>query len=820
MMGPAIKVFFMSRILNLVVTFLLSFSFLPHASAQQNLCENPLVVTIGPDTLEVGDVAVLAKQARLDTTFICINISTGGTYLIETEIRYSRAQQKNESFYLEICDSTTTACIDPCDPNSGSKKIVQEILEDTGEADTIKIRKAGHFFLAPGNYVITLNHYKKWVQISGDSTFINDGRIGPFESVHLQKLILTQISERFDCPRNYDLDLTKTVRPQSVFAGQAFTYSLSIFNRGPGNANNFTITDVLSDSVFPSEFLANPPTEQSGQILKWKSVTVDSGETYAIEFTATFPDSFEIRADSLRMLNTSFVAAAMDTNAKNDTASAIVFIKPPVYDLELEKGINKSSAVPGETFTYSIQIRNRGPGKASNIRLTDVLADSIEPGDFLNNDLPIDPTSRTLEWQLAPLDSGQIKEIKFTAIFPESFTVERDSLEKINSSFVDAEFDSNPENDSSSAIIFIKPIVYDLELMKHVTPSSVLPGETFTYSLHIYNNGPGRARNTELTDILPDSIQPVDFLSNDLPIDPKARTLEWRLAPLDSGQTKEIKFTAVFPKAFEVTGDSLQRINSSSIKTEFDINPQNDTDTATVYITPPPPVYDLKLTKSVAPTRVFQGQEFKYTLEVFNNGPDDTDGFSIWDAVPAGVRLSGFSVQPSDPLASDTLHWTIDSVLAPGASTEITYSGLCPTIPGSQDTLIRTNLANVFSENDSIPENNADTTTVVCLPPPTLCEDLVFLDRSVFKPDAQEPLKIIVDLGFFTDVSLDIFDITGYPIRNISTENATIGRNTFSWDGLTSDGLKAGSGVYIIIARDKSSKGKTLECIQKVLVVR
>ena len=98
--------------------------------------------------------------------------------------------------------------------------------------------------------------------------------------------------------------------------------------------------------------------------------------------------------------------------------------------------------------------------------------------------------------------------------------------------------------------------------------------------------------------------------------------------------------------------------------------------------------------------------------------------------------------------------------------------------------------------------------------------EFVNLDRGLFKPDSETPLAISVELDAITDVSLDIFDITGYPIRRISTTSASIGVNSFFWDGQTNEGLKAGSGVYLIIVRDKPSKGLRLECMKKVIIVR
>ena len=393
--------------------------------------------------------------------------------------------------------------------------------------------------------------------------------------------------------------------------------------------------------------------------------------------------------------------------------------------------------------------------------------------------------------------------------------------EFINTGFFGAPFDANTQNDTAFAIVTIKKVVpvYDLELSKNVNPSMVMPGETFTYSLQIRNNGPDTADNVRLTDQLPDSIHPVSFIT-DMPIDPTARILRWDLTSLDSGAIKNIEFTATFMDSLGSTTRVREFINIGFIGAPFDANTQNDTATALVSVLPRLPDYDLTLTKSASRDTVVQGQTFSYILEITNNGPEAAPGFSVWDAFPNGISLSDFSLQPIDAFTADTLRWRIEQSLLPGEKIAITYTGLCPVVANFTNPQTKVNSARVVGENDSDPTNDSATASVVCLPPTDSCNEFVNLDRSLFEPDDQTPLAITVELDVITDVSLDIFDITGYPIKRISTANATVGLNTFFWDGQTNEGLKAGSGVYIVVVRDKAISGLALECIKKVLVVR
>ena len=273
------------------------------------------------------------------------------------------------------------------------------------------------------------------------------------------------------------------------------------------------------------------------------------------------------------------VGAPFDGNAQNDTAFAMVSLEKDVtvYDLGLTKNVKPSTVIPGEIFTYSLQVQNNGPDAANNIRLTDMLPDSIQPITFIAES-PVDPTSRILEWVITSLDSGATKNIEFTASFSGSLGSTESARDLANTSFVGAPFDVNTQNDTANALVTIEKDVrvYDLELTKSVNPGTVIPGEIFTYSLQIHNGGPDAANNIRLSDMLPDSIHPVNF-TTESPVDPTARILEWTIASLDSGATKDIEFTASFLGSLGSTEGARDLANTGFVGAPLDVNTQNDT---------------------------------------------------------------------------------------------------------------------------------------------------------------------------------------------------------------------------------------------------
>ena len=72
------------------------------------------------------------------------------------------------------------------------------------------------------------------------------------------------------------------------------------------------------------------------------------------------------------------------------------------------------------------------------------------------------------------------------------------------------------------------------------------------------------------------------------------------------------------------------------------------------------------------------------------------------------------------------------------------------------------------------------------------------LDRNTYEPDVQDPLQIKFRLNSSRTARLDLYDIAGRHISMLTEEVFPSGWTTYYWNGLTNDGVKVGSGVYIV----------------------
>jgi hypothetical protein len=93
-------------------------------------------------------------------------------------------------------------------------------------------------------------------------------------------------------------------------------------------------------------------------------------------------------------------------------------------------------------------------------------------------------------------------------------------------------------------------------------------------------------------------------------------------------------------------------------------------------------------------------------------------------------------------------------------------------------------------------------------------EDMV-LDRNVYRPDMGEPIEISFKIAHAGIVELDVYDIAGRHITNLTEDHFAGGWNTYTWNGLVDNGQKVGSGVYLV-----TLKADDIKMYKKLILVR
>ena len=182
-------------------------------------------------------------------------------------------------------------------------------------------------------------------------------------------------------------------------------------------------------------------------------------------------------------------------------------------------------------------------------------------------------------------------------------------------------------------------------------------------------------------------------------------------------------------------------------------------------------VTDLAIDKSDSSDPVNPGTNLIYTLQITNNGPSDSTGAVVLDALPSGVSFVSATDGGTYDSDSHAVRWAIGT-LAKDASTSV---NITVRVNESASPGIITNIATVdANETENYPANNAVTedTTINTVNGPPLAKD----DAAI--TDEDNPLTIDAPGVLNNDSDPDVGDTLTLTAVNTS---GTVG-NVTAWD--------------------------------------
>ncbi len=261
----------------------------------------------------------------------------------------------------------------------------------------------------------------------------------------------------------------------------------------------------------------------------------------------------------------------------------------------------------------------------------------------------------------------------------------------------------------------------DLALRLSVAPDPVQVGQALTYTVVVTNNGPTRARQVTVSDVLPTGVTFVSATPSQGTATTSGGVLTGNFGDLRVGQNATLQ---VVVRPTEVGTLS----NTVSVRSaETDPEPQDNTATVTTAVNSALPA-DLAISKVDLPDPVRVDRELTYRLYVGNNGPGDAIGVVVTDELPQGVEfVSASSSLGSVTQSGGTLTARIDTLPA-GQSMQVTIV----VRPLAIGTLVNTATV-VGSQPDFQPGNDIatiETRVVTEANPPTILAQRLTVTRS------------------------------------------------------------------------------------------
>ena len=316
------------------------------------------------------------------------------------------------------------------------------------------------------------------------------------------------------------LDLGVTLVRTNLTDG-TILYTIRVTNNGPVNATNVVLAYDL-----PSGLSIVSSTRSYDPINKWFSfgnMVAGGGNTLTIRLR---PDSEGVFLNTFKLSS-----SEIDVYSGNNTVSDVI-VNNHVYkyaDLGITVTVNDTNPEIYDLVTYTIYVVNNGPDNATNIVVTSLLPSTVTFVEAPGNTTYDNTTGKWTINNIAP--SGYITltligNVTDYGMLKYTVSVESDEIDNVTENNTDSVTVSVVEDLSTA----------DLSITLVANETSVIIGQTVTYTINVTNNGPNNATNITVTYYLPSELT---FLSTNVTNTGNS----WFISSLNVNESTLIEFT-------------------------------------------------------------------------------------------------------------------------------------------------------------------------------------------------------------------------------------------------------------------------------------
>lgn len=256
-------------------------------------------------------------------------------------------------------------------------------------------------------------------------------------------------------------------------------------------------------SLLVLALLAGPASAQSHRIVAF-SIAGGGGSatdgTYMLIGTAGQPIAGTTAAGGGHRLTAGFWAVA--------SRSA------PTADLTLTKSDDTTTAIPGQTLTYTLVVANSGPASVIGARVVDSLPAALAGATWSCDP---SPGASCTEAGVGPLDESVDLAAGASVTFRLTATVDATATGNlVNTASVsppDGVVDPDPTNDAATDSDTLLPTA-DLQITKQDGRTETEPSAALTYTIEASNAGPSHAPEVLVSDVLPAELSACTWICN------------------------------------------------------------------------------------------------------------------------------------------------------------------------------------------------------------------------------------------------------------------------------------------------------------------
>lgn len=457
------------------------------------------------------------------------------------------------------------------------------------------------------------------------------------------------------------LSATKTASLTSgstVKEGDIITYSITVNNTGSVAANNVIITDnIPANTVYVRKNGSTYTPEQTTRTITQNIGTLAPGANYTYTFYVVVG---EITTNTNIQNTATITADGVDPITSSTSTVSAVTSSPNLSIVKSSNIPNGSTVKGGVQITYKIVVRNDGDGIARNVVIHDVIP---------RHTVYIDPSTGNPDPSKVKIDSPSKDILRPGETYELAFTVIVNKLEQNTTieNVATVTCDNGPEKTSNKEQIpgtTSDPILRVEKKSSIPAGTSVKEGDKITYTITVYNDGYGPAKNVVIRDTVPENTIYYDTVTN-APNPSMLAVSSSPKASLEPGENYSFEFTVVVGRISSNTTITNTAKATSDTLPDVSSNPNGIDAKITI------PNLRVEKTSSIASDAIVrEGDKITYTITVYNDGTSPAYDISITDTVPEHTIL----YENNQKIPNKKNLEKKISVLAPGQSDSFTFT--------------------------------------------------------------------------------------------------------------------------------------------------
>ncbi|MDT8442799.1 MAG: DUF11 domain-containing protein [Desulfuromonadales bacterium] len=412
--------------------------------------------------------------------------------------------------------------------------------------------------------------------------------------------------------------------------GNDVEFTVTLTNNGPHTATNITVRDLVPTGMTLLSATPSAGSYNSGTG-DWTlaSLADDASATLVMQASVNSGTAGQVLVNEARIV----AVDQPDQNPGDEIATATVAVNGT--DLEVTKVVtspNPATPSPGSNVTWTVTVVNNGPNPASSIVITDLLPDGVTYVSHTASTGTYDAGKQNSNYQWAIPTLTLLNQATLQIVTSVDAGTEGETI--VNNAFLTSASVTDADESNNVGSAFIAVSGTDLRITKTATPQYPSIGDTVTYTLTAYNDGPNNAAGVVVNDQLPPEVSYVSHSGGSY----NPTTGVWSVGTLNSGANSQLTIqTTVLSE-----DDLLLITNTAEISAPGvgDPDPSNNIATADINVG----ATDLSISKDVSNPTPAPGQSIDYTVTVKNLSGNDSTGVEIEDILPAGVTYDSHTV--------------------------------------------------------------------------------------------------------------------------------------------------------------------------------